>query len=110
MWFHKFHSEDVPSVKERYLKEVNRVTGVLEGELEKQKSKGGDGPWLVGGKYSYADLSFLPWQLIMVKFFDKNGYDHASFPLVKNWIERILQRKGVRAALSQSSYFKDFVA
>jgi len=42
------------------VKEVARVTGVLETHLSKQPA-GQDGPWLVGGKMSYADgmLPFL---------------------------------------------------
>lgn len=61
MWFTKFHSEQLPSAKERYYKEIQRVTSVLEEHLKKQE-KGEDGPWLVGNKYSYADLAFVPWQ------------------------------------------------
>lgn len=61
VWFTKFHSEQVPSAKERYYNEVKRVTSVLDGHLKSQP-KGADGPWLVGGKFSYADLAFVPWQ------------------------------------------------
>ncbi|KAI8934954.1 hypothetical protein NX059_008620 [Plenodomus lindquistii] len=64
VWFTKFHSEQLASAKERYYNEIKRVTSVLEGHLKKQP-KGEDGPWLVGGKFSYADLSFVPWQYMV---------------------------------------------
>jgi glutathione S-transferase len=51
-WFKKYHSEQVPSAIERYTKEVNRVSGVLDRYLAQQKqehggSAGGDGPYRV---------------------------------------------------------------
>ena len=50
----------IPSAIERYINEVNRVTGVLEGHLaQKDGTKIGDGPWLVDNKYSFADIAFL---------------------------------------------------
>jgi glutathione S-transferase len=54
MWFERYHQEKLPSALERYIKEMARVTSVLEGHLAKQPA-GEDGPWLVGGKMSYAD-------------------------------------------------------
>ncbi len=54
-WFGNFHHEKLPSAVERYQKEIERVTAVLDGQLAK-----GDG-WLVGGKCTYADLAFIPW-------------------------------------------------
>ena len=64
-WFTQYHSEQLPSAIERYTKEVNRVSAVLDGYLAQQKHKygaAGDGPWLVGNKFSYADIAFIPWQ------------------------------------------------
>lgn len=51
-WFGRFHSEKIPSAVERYQKEVLRVLGVLESVLSKQE-------WLVGGKMTIADISFV---------------------------------------------------
>ena len=50
----RLHPEKIPSAIERYQKEVIRVLGVLESVLSKQE-------WLVGGKCTIADLSFIPW-------------------------------------------------
>jgi glutathione S-transferase len=61
-WFTKFHSEQLPSARERYIKEVARVTGVVDGHLAKETADANGYRWLVGGKYSYADLSWYSWQ------------------------------------------------
>ena len=91
VWFKKFHHEAQPSALERYVKEMNRVTGVLEGHLAQQK-EGGDGPWLVGGKLSYADIAFVPWQRIIATMFEKDEYDVDKFPQVKAWLGKMLER------------------
>lgn len=52
VWFSKFHPEKIPSAVERYQKEIIRVFGVLESVLSKQE-------WLVGGKMTIADISFI---------------------------------------------------
>ena len=54
VWFKVYHQEKVPSAVERYQKETVRVISVLDGVLQKQE-------WLVGGKPTIADLSFIPW-------------------------------------------------
>ncbi|KAI0793550.1 glutathione S-transferase C-terminal-like protein [Fomes fomentarius] len=55
-WFLRLHPEKVPSAVERYQKEILRVFSVLDGVLAKSPSG-----YLVGGKLTVADLSFLPW-------------------------------------------------
>jgi glutathione S-transferase len=47
-----FHHEKLPSARERYVKEVERVIGVLNSVLEGKN-------WLVGDKCTYADLVFI---------------------------------------------------
>lgn len=51
-WFLFYHPEKVPSAVERYRGETKRVLGVLESVLSKQE-------WLVGGKATIADISFI---------------------------------------------------
>ncbi|KAE8383066.1 glutathione S-transferase [Aspergillus bertholletiae] len=102
-WFIKFHTEKVPSAIERYVKEVNRVTSVLEGWLEKQAvgsgAEGSDGPWLVGGKMSYVDLAFVPWQRLPPLFVGAEDFDPEKFPFVKAWLGRMLEREGVKVGV-----------
>ena len=52
-----YHSEKIPSAIERYQKETLRVFSVLDAALAKPESNG----WLVGGKPTIADLSFITW-------------------------------------------------
>lgn len=61
-----YHPEKIPSAIERYKNEINRVFTVLDGVLAKQE-------WLVGGKMTIADLSFIPWvfpsRVVLVAYF-----------------------------------------
>ncbi|KAK4447987.1 glutathione S-transferase-like protein [Podospora aff. communis PSN243] len=96
VWFTKFHHEQLPSAKERYVKEIKRVTGVLEGWLEKQKGiyGEGDGPWLVGNKLSFADLSFILWQKTAERMLPED-YSVDEYPLVKEWLAKMVARPSV---------------
>ncbi|MBE3049801.1 glutathione S-transferase family protein, partial [Candidatus Bathyarchaeota archaeon] len=105
VWFNKFHPEKLPSAKERYVKEAGRVTGVLEGWLAKQEvAEGGDGPWLVGGRLSYADLAFISWQLVVSNAFKGDGFEEDDYPLVKAWLGRMLAREAVKKAVAPMGY------
>lgn len=101
-WFKAFHAEKLPSAIARYVGEVNRVTGVLEKVLsEQQVSPGSDGPWLVGGKYSFADLAFISWQTIITKLIGADEYNPDDFPHVKAWVDKMLERPAVQTGLGQ---------
>ncbi|OQU98800.1 Glutathione S-transferase, domain-containing protein [Cladophialophora immunda] len=99
-WFKLFHQEKVPSALDRYLKEIGRVTGVLEAHLAQQRRENfgdeGDGPWLVGNKLSYADIAFVPWQHTVAKVFDKEEFDQSRYPLVDEWYRKITSRAAVK--------------
>ncbi|KAJ5110085.1 hypothetical protein N7532_002730 [Penicillium argentinense] len=93
-WF----SRQVPQQQaaiERYAKEVYRVTGVLDKELSERQ-------WLVGGKCTYADLVFLPWQ-DMVSWMMGDGWDEGEFarqfPFVTAWVARMKQLPEVAQVL-----------
>ncbi|KAH7121081.1 glutathione transferase 2 [Dendryphion nanum] len=92
-WFKQLHSEKIPSAIERYVKEINRVTGVLDGWLARQKTNGEDGPWLVGNKYSYADLSFLSWYktILYGKAFE-GDLVASDYPHFEKWIKNMETR------------------
>ncbi|KAL8823087.1 MAG: hypothetical protein Q9191_006192 [Dirinaria sp. TL-2023a] len=106
VWFKKYHSEKVPSAVERYAKEVNRVTGVLNGHLAQQKQShgaSGDGPWLVGDKCSYADIAFIPWQMLIELALTKEEYNVDDFPYVKEWLGKMTERTAVKTAFVEKS-------
>ncbi|KAF1987126.1 glutathione transferase 2 [Aulographum hederae CBS 113979] len=100
-WFKKYHPEPVPSAVERYVKEVNRVTGVLDGHLAKQKeAAGSDGMWLVGNKLSYADLAFVSWQSIAGMFLSPEEFSPDKYPHVKEWLGKMMERPAVKEVMS----------
>ncbi|KAK3897083.1 glutathione S-transferase [Staphylotrichum tortipilum] len=104
VWFIKYHPEKVQSAVDRYVNEVKRVTGVVEGHLARQKEEHGakdgfDGPWLVGNKLSYVDFAFMPWQMAAAKIFPEYGFDTAEFPLVTEWVAKLSARESVKTAM-----------
>lgn len=105
VWFHKFHHEKLPSAVERYVKEVKRVMGVLETHLaaEKEKHPETDGPWLVGNKLSYADISFVQWQHTAGLALG-DLYTEEDTPLVKEWLGKLKARKTIKKVLENSSH------
>ena len=75
MWFMRFHHEQLPSAIERYQNETKRVFGVLDGVLAKSE-------WLVGGKCTIADLSFIPWNRLAIMVPLKDVDVEKEFPHV----------------------------
>lgn len=103
-WFKDFHHETLPSAIERYVKESKRVTGVLDKWLAKQKEEHeadlGDGPWLVGNKLSYADVSFITWQRIARATFSDDGFNAEEFPFESEWLERMTSREPIKTVMA----------
>lgn len=76
--------------KDRFIKEMNRVYGVLERRLA-------EAPFLAGD-YSIADIATYPW----VQNHKKQGLDIAAHPHVARWIAAIDARPAVRRANQQA--------
>ncbi|RPD77240.1 glutathione S-transferase C-terminal-like protein [Lentinus tigrinus ALCF2SS1-7] len=96
-WFTYAHPEKVPSAVERYENEILRVLGVLDGVLAKEPSG-----WLVGGKCTVADLSFVPWDLLALTlgFKDRADVDVAkTYPAFYAWHQKLLKRESVAKLL-----------
>jgi len=88
-WFIWYHAEKVPSAVERYQNEIKRVLKVLDGELAQRE-------WLVGGKYSIADLSFINWTDFGATKLAPPGYDFAKeAPHVHAWLQKMLARPAI---------------
>lgn len=102
MWFTNFHPEvDLSSAIERYGNEAKRIMGVVEAHLAKQKQKGAaDGQtWLVGDKCTYADLSFVPWNLLLGALFHE-GFDlEKDFPLYAKWHGNMVERPAIKKTI-----------
>ncbi|KAI0659285.1 glutathione S-transferase C-terminal-like protein [Cubamyces menziesii] len=95
VWFMRYHPEKIPSAIERYQKEILRVLGVLESVLSKQE-------WLVGGKLTIADLSFIPWNGAAIDFV-LAGVESVNvekeYPSVYKWHKKLTQRSAVARLL-----------
>ncbi|KAF2477673.1 glutathione S-transferase [Lindgomyces ingoldianus] len=103
VWFSKFHPEKVPSAVERYTKEINRVTGVVEGHLSGRKTDTSTGgPWLVGDKFSYADLAWIPWQDLTARMMPKEAFNADDFPAVKEWMDKMTSRPAVKKVMDEA--------
>ncbi|KAI0075345.1 glutathione S-transferase C-terminal-like protein [Panus rudis PR-1116 ss-1] len=94
-WFQHFHPEKLPSAIDRYKNEVRRVLGVLESVLSKQE-------WLVGGKYTIADMSFVTWNngAFNAMFKDDADFDpEKEYPSVAKWHNAIVSRPAIKKTL-----------
>jgi glutathione S-transferase len=106
-YFAKFAQPPNDAAVERFIKEAERVTGVLDGMLAKAEADADGRKWLVGGKCSYADLSFVPYQLIARLVFKDMGFDEGKFPEVKKWVDAMFVRESVKKVLSMTEPWKD---
>lgn len=89
-FFEHFFPEKLPSVIERYTKEVKRVTGVIDAHLTKQST-----PYLVGDKMTYADLAFVPWFNMMGMMLPEwNAAD--EYPAYGRWIAGLKDRESFK--------------
>ena len=95
--FNRLHSETLPSAQERYINEIKRVTKVLDGVLAGKE-------YLVGGRYSFADLAFVPWYWLL-EFIDPSGKLreelNAQSPNWKAWDDRLNARPAVKKLRDQ---------
>ncbi|KAK9463304.1 glutathione S-transferase [Lipomyces oligophaga] len=89
VWFKVLTGNENPKASERYVGEVHRMCKVITKQLEKPDSKG----WLVLGKCTIADLSFLQW----TRFLYRLEIDIAKeYPTMNSWVEAMLAFPGVK--------------
>ncbi|EJF60627.1 glutathione S-transferase C-terminal-like protein [Dichomitus squalens LYAD-421 SS1] len=93
LWFIRFHPERIPSAIERYQKETLRVFSVLDSVLSKPENGG----WLVGGKPTIADLSFITWNEAAINISIKGYADvENEYPAFYAWHQKLLARDAVK--------------
>jgi glutathione S-transferase len=94
-----FHHEQLASAQERYIKETQRVTQVLDKQLDGKE-------WLVGDKCTYADLAFVAWNGAIDFFMNgrpKEEWDPENqYPNFYKWQKAMLGRPSVLKAVSLS--------
>ena len=81
--------EKIPYAVERYGKEVNRLYGVLDGQLQCT------GAFVAGTEYSIADMAIFPW----IRTYKAQQVPLQEFLHVQAWFDRILARPATTPAL-----------
>jgi GST-like protein len=85
--------EQVPYAIERYLKETERLYGVLDERLA--------GNEFVAGDFSIADMAIYPWAVPH----QKQGQNLDEYPHVRRWFEAIGSREAVQRAYARGEEF-----
>ena len=82
--FVKYNQGKAPYAEERYLKEANRLYGVLDRRLAQNE--------YVAGDFSIADIAIFPW----ISRFEWQTIDLTAYPNVKRWYLTVAAREGVQ--------------
>lgn len=89
--FSRMAPEKIPYAIDRYVKQTNRLYGVLDGQLAKSE--------YIAGDYSIADMACYPW-VVNHEWQNQNLDD---FPNVKRWFEAIRARPAVKVAYDKGA-------
>jgi len=84
--FRNYVGEKIPYAIERYVKEIERLDGVLDERLADRE--------FVAGAYSIADMACYPW----IVLHERQGQNLDDFPSLKRWFETIQRRDAVERA------------
>lgn len=92
--FGTYAPEKIPYAIERYVKETNRLYGVLDRRLALHD--------FIAGEYSIADMACYPW----IVPHERQQQNLADFPHLKRWFEAIAQRPATLRAYAHAEAFK----
>ncbi|WP_459618652.1 glutathione binding-like protein [Bordetella sp. 2513F-2] len=90
--FSGYAPERIPYAIERYVKETNRLYGVLDKRLS-------DREFVAGSEYSIADMAAYPW----IVPHERQGQDLADFPNLQRWFEAIRARPATVRAYEKAA-------
>ncbi len=86
--FNHYAPEKIPYAIDRYVKETNRLYGVLNRRLADHA--------FVAGDYSIADMAIVGW----AKLWERQGQTITDFPHVQRWLDTLLARPAVQRGLA----------
>ena len=95
-FFHKFAGKDYEDKRprDRYVAEAQRLLGVLDRRLQ-----GRD--WLMGGRYSIADIATFPWVRGLVEFYEaRELVEFERFVNVQRVLDAFVARPAVAKGLN----------
>jgi GST-like protein len=93
--FTQYAPEKIPYAIDRYVKETNRLYGVLDRQLAKHE--------FVADAYSIADMACYPW----VVQHDRQGQNLDDFPNIKRWFNAIKHRPAVIRAYAKGDAIRN---
>jgi GST-like protein len=93
--FNRYAPEKIPYAIERYVKETNRLYGVLDRRLVAA-------PYLAGKEYSIADIAVYPW----IVPWEMQSQDLGHFPALKRWFDAIAARPATLRAYERGAALK----
>lgn len=88
--FSQYAPEKIPYAINRYVKETERLYGVLDTQLSKRE--------FIAGDYSIADMAAYPWTVPH----ERQQINLSEFPHVKRWFEAIKARPAVQRAYAKA--------
>ena len=88
--FKQYAPENIPYAIDRYVKETNRLYGVLNKRLADRQ--------FVTGAYSIADMASYPW----VVPHERQGQNLGDFPHLKRWFDEIAARPATVRAYAKA--------
>ena len=94
--FSAYAPEKIPYAIDRYVRETNRLYGVLERRLEQHR-------YIAGDEYSIADIATYPW----IVPWQRQQQNLADTPKLKAWFERIAARPATQRAYERG---KDYAS
>ncbi|MEG3165933.1 glutathione S-transferase N-terminal domain-containing protein [Sphingomonas sp. PB2P19] len=93
--FNLYAPEKIPYAIDRYVKETNRLYGVLDRRLADRA--------FIAGDYSIADMAAYPW----IVPHEAQGQRLADFPNLKRWFETVAERPATIAAYAKAKPIND---
>jgi GSH-dependent disulfide-bond oxidoreductase len=88
--FVQYAPEKIPYAIERYVRETNRLYGVLERRLAGRE-------FIVGDAYTIADIAAYPW----IVPWKRQQQDLDSFPNLRRWFNTVLKRPATQRAYAK---------
>jgi len=89
--FVQYAPERIPYAMERYIKETNRLYGVLNKRLADRE--------YIAGAYSIADMASYPW----IVPHERQQQNMADFPHLKRWFDAVAARPAVQRAYARAA-------
>jgi GSH-dependent disulfide-bond oxidoreductase len=92
--FARYAPEKLPYAIDRYVKETNRLYGVLDRRLRVT-------PFIAGAAYSIADVAIYPW----IVPWQAQQQELADFPSLQRWFEQVAARPATVRAYARAEAF-----